>query len=57
MCLPGRMDTQQAVIADYVNYVARFGEIAEYLAAPAAASALMLWGRHDVYFNLAEEVL
>jgi pimeloyl-ACP methyl ester carboxylesterase len=53
MCLPGRMDTQRALIADYANYVARFGEIAEYLARWQPPS-LMLWGRHDAFFDLAE---
>jgi pimeloyl-ACP methyl ester carboxylesterase len=53
MCLPGRMDTQRALVADYANYVARFGEIAEYLARWQPPS-LMLWGRHDAFFDLAE---
>jgi pimeloyl-ACP methyl ester carboxylesterase len=53
MSLPGRMDTQRALIADYANYVARFGEIAEYLARWQPPS-LMLWGRHDAFFDLAE---
>jgi transcription initiation factor TFIIIB Brf1 subunit/transcription initiation factor TFIIB len=29
MRLPGRMDTQRALIADYAHYVARFDTIAE----------------------------
>src|SRR5688572_30181147 len=29
MCLPGRMDTQRALIADYARYVARFDVIAD----------------------------
>jgi pimeloyl-ACP methyl ester carboxylesterase len=53
MCLPGRMDTQRALIADYANYVARFDVIAEYLARWQPPS-LMLWGRHDAFFDLAE---
>lgn len=55
MNLPGRMDTQRALIADYGRYVARFGEIAHYLAA-RTPSALMVWGRHDVFFDLDETV-
>lgn len=53
MSQPGRMDTQKALIADYSNYVAQFGEIAEYLAR-AQPRSLMLWGRHDAFFDLAE---
>jgi pimeloyl-ACP methyl ester carboxylesterase len=53
MCLPGRMDTQRALIADYAQYVARFDAIAEYLA-HRQPPALMLWGRHDAFFDLAE---
>jgi pimeloyl-ACP methyl ester carboxylesterase len=53
MCLPGRMDTQRALIKDYGNYAARFDAIAEYLAR-RQPPALMLWGRHDAFFDLAE---
>lgn len=53
MCLPGRMDTQRALIADYGHYVARFDAIADYLARRQPPS-LMLWGRHDAFFDLAE---
>jgi pimeloyl-ACP methyl ester carboxylesterase len=53
MCLPGRLDTQRALIADYANYVARFDAIAEYLVGRQPPS-LMLWGRHDTFFDLAE---
>lgn len=53
MCLPGRMDTQRALIKDYGNYVARFDAIAEYLER-WQPPALMLWGRHDAFFDLAE---
>lgn len=55
MNLPGRMDTQRASVADYARYVARFGEIAEYLSRHQPR-ALMLWGRHDAFFDLAEIV-
>jgi pimeloyl-ACP methyl ester carboxylesterase len=53
MGLPGRMDTQRALVADYARYVARFDAIAEYLACWQPPS-LMLWGRHDAFFDLAE---
>ncbi len=53
MCLPGRMDTQRALISDYGNHVARFDAIADYLDRWQPPS-LMLWGRHDGFFDLAE---
>jgi pimeloyl-ACP methyl ester carboxylesterase len=53
MSLPGRMETQRALIADYANYVKQFGDVAEYLARWQPPS-LMLWGRHDAFFDLAE---
>lgn len=52
---PGRMDTQRALIADYGNYVARFDAVADYLARRQPPS-LMLWGRHDAFFDLPEIV-
>jgi pimeloyl-ACP methyl ester carboxylesterase len=53
MTLPGRMETQRALIADYKNHAARFDAIAGYLK-KWQPSALMLWGRHDPFFDLAE---
>jgi pimeloyl-ACP methyl ester carboxylesterase len=53
MCLPGRRESQRALIKDYGNYVARFDAIADYLAR-SQPPALMLWGRHDAFFDLAE---
>ncbi len=53
MQLPGRMETQRALVADYGNYVARFDAIARYLAHRQPAS-LMFWARHDPFFDLAE---
>ena len=53
MNLPGRMQTQRALVADYAQHVARFDAIAAYLAR-WQPPALMLWGRHDVFFDLAE---
>lgn len=55
MSLPGRLDAQRALIADYGRYVARFDEIADHLAR-WQPPALLLWGRHDVFFDLAEVV-
>ncbi|XYH98462.1 alpha/beta fold hydrolase [Sorangium sp. So ce1128] len=53
MNLPGRMETQHALIADYKNHAARFDAIASYLK-KWQPPALMLWGRHDPYFDIAE---
>jgi pimeloyl-ACP methyl ester carboxylesterase len=53
MQLPGRMQTQRALVADYRNYVAQFDAIAQYLAR-FQPPALMIWGRHDPFFDLAE---
>jgi pimeloyl-ACP methyl ester carboxylesterase len=53
MNLPGRMDTQRALVKDYGNYIAQFDAIAKYLER-SQPRALMLWGRHDVYFDIAE---
>ena len=53
MLLPGRLKTQRALVLDNRNHVARFGEIANYLAR-WQPPALMLWGRHDIFFDLEE---
>ena len=53
MQLPGRMDKERALIADYARYVARFDVIAEYLKR-WQPRALMVWGRHEPFFELAE---
>ena len=53
MNLPGRMETHRALIADYANHAARFDAIAGYLK-KWQPPALMLWGRHDPFFDLAE---
>jgi len=53
MSLPGRLETQRALVRDYGSHVARFGEIAAYLDR-WQPPALLLWGRHDVFFDLAE---
>jgi pimeloyl-ACP methyl ester carboxylesterase len=43
MQLPGRMDKERALIADYARYVARFDAIADYLKR-RQPPALMVWG-------------
>ena len=53
MKLPGHLETQRALIADYKNYAGRFDAIAKYLER-WQPPALMVWGRHDIYFDLAE---
>ncbi|HEY0685082.1 MAG TPA: alpha/beta hydrolase [Steroidobacter sp.] len=53
MSLPGRMGMHRALLLDYGNYVARFDAIAEYLKR-RQPPALMLWGRHDPFFDIAE---
>jgi pimeloyl-ACP methyl ester carboxylesterase len=50
---PGHLDLQRALLADYGHYVARFEEIARYLH-ERQPPALMLWGRHDSFFDCAE---
>lgn len=53
MQLPGRMATQRALVADYGRYSARFPSIAAFLA-ERQPPALMIWGRHDAFFDLSE---
>jgi pimeloyl-ACP methyl ester carboxylesterase len=53
MQLPGRLDTQRALIVDYGRYVARFDALADYLKRWQPPS-LMVWGRHDIFFDLDE---
>lgn len=55
MCLPGRMATQRALVADYGRYAERFAAIGDYLR-ERQPPALMVWGRHDIYFDIAETV-
>jgi pimeloyl-ACP methyl ester carboxylesterase len=55
MSLPGRLDTQRALVLDYGQHVARFPEIAAYLK-QYQPPALLLWGRHDIFFALEETV-
>jgi pimeloyl-ACP methyl ester carboxylesterase len=53
MSLPGRLETQRALVLDYRSHFARFGEIADYLSR-SQPPALMLWGRHDIFFDIDE---
>jgi pimeloyl-ACP methyl ester carboxylesterase len=53
MSLPGRLDMHRALVLDYRSHFARFGKIADYLGR-CQPPALMLWGRHDVFFDLEE---
>lgn len=55
MSLPGRIEMQRALVLDYRSHFARFGEIAAYLER-WQPPALMLWGRHDSFFDLDETV-
>jgi pimeloyl-ACP methyl ester carboxylesterase len=53
MSLPGRLHMHRALVLDYRHHHARFGEIARYLER-WQPPALMLWGRHDVFFDIEE---
>ena len=53
MQLSGRMAMHRDLIADYGNYAGRFDAIAGYLDS-RQPPALLLWGRHDAFFDLAE---
>lgn len=53
MSLPGRLETQRALVADYATHIARFEAIAAYLEREQPP-ALLVWGRHDAFFDLAE---
>jgi len=50
---PGNIEVHFQLFNDYRNHIARFGEIAEYHAEHQPA-CLVLWGRHDPYFDIAE---
>jgi pimeloyl-ACP methyl ester carboxylesterase len=53
MSQPGHLDLQRALVLDYGRYAARFEDIARYLR-EQQPHALMLWGRHDSFFDCAE---
>lgn len=50
---PGLVEIQFRIFADYGRYVARFPEISAYHR-DHQPPALMLWGRHDPYFEIDE---
>lgn len=51
--MPGNTEVYFQLFADYRTHVARFGEIADYHAAHQPP-CLLLWGRHDPAFEIAE---
>jgi pimeloyl-ACP methyl ester carboxylesterase len=53
MNLPGRLAAQRDLLADYGRYADRFPAIDDYLKT-RQPRALMVWGRHDVFFDIAE---
>jgi pimeloyl-ACP methyl ester carboxylesterase len=55
MSLPGRLEMHRDLVRDYGNHVRRYGEIAAYLR-DRQPPALLVWGRHDIYFDIAETV-
>jgi pimeloyl-ACP methyl ester carboxylesterase len=52
---PGNVEIQFKLFEDYKNYVARFPEIARYHR-QHQPPCLILWGRHDPYYQLGEIV-
>ncbi|UCM90772.1 alpha/beta fold hydrolase [Streptomyces marincola] len=50
---PGRTEVYFRFFQDYRNHVARFGEIADYHAT-WQPPCMVLWGRHDPAFDIAE---
>ena len=50
---PGVMDAQWKIFEDYRHHIARFGEIVAYHK-KWQPPCLVLWGRHDPYFDIAE---
>lgn len=50
---PGFVDLHFRLFCDYRQHAARFTEIADYHATHQPP-ALLLWGRHDPYFDIAE---
>ncbi|WP_423604652.1 alpha/beta fold hydrolase [Sphingomonas sp. MS122] len=55
MSRPGGVDIQFRIFESYGDYVARFPEISAYHR-EHQPPALLLWGRHDVYYEI-EEIL
>jgi pimeloyl-ACP methyl ester carboxylesterase len=55
LSLPGRLRMHRSLVLDYRRHVARFAQIAQYLK-QWQPPALLLWGRHDIFFDLKETV-
>lgn len=55
MSRPGHFELQRALVKDYGRYADRFKDIALYLR-QHQPPALMLWGRHDSFFDCGEIV-
>jgi pimeloyl-ACP methyl ester carboxylesterase len=53
MSRPGNVEAQFHLFYDYRNHVARFPAISDYHRAHQPP-CLVLWGRHDRFFNIAE---
>jgi len=53
MSRPGNVEAQFALFTDYGRHVARFEQIGQYLRT-SQPPTLLLWGRHDPYFDVAE---
>ncbi|MFI6870336.1 alpha/beta fold hydrolase [Nocardia sp. NPDC050406] len=53
MSRPGNIEAQFQLFRDYANHVARFPELADYHRT-RQPPALLLWGRHDPFFDLDE---
>lgn len=53
MSRPGLVDIQFRIFEDYASHVARFPEISAYHR-EHQPPALLLWGRHDPYFEIDE---
>lgn len=53
MARPGNIEIQFNLFHDYKNHVARFPEISAYHC-ERQPPCLLLWGRHDTFFDLAE---
>lgn len=55
MSRPGHLELQRALVKDYGRYADRFKDIGRYLR-QHQPPALLLWGRHDSFFDCAEIV-
>ncbi|NRQ32591.1 alpha/beta hydrolase [Nonomuraea sp. NN258] len=53
MSRPGNLEAQFRLFTDYAAHVARFGELTDYHLTHQPP-CLLLWGRHDPFFDLAE---